>query len=144
MPQQTLIKEIMTRDVFTVDVEDTVRRADEIMREESIRHVPVIENGKYVGIITERSIMEYSLRRIYEFDNIDGEAGFNRILDYRRIMDSSLPMVYPEDSLQKALKLMTKHKIDCLPVVDWEKNLVGILTSVDIMLFFYNLISVDA
>lgn len=144
MSKNVIIKELMTRDVFTVDVEDTVRRADEIMREENVRHVPVIEQGKYVGMITDRSIMEYTLRQIYEFDNIDGEVGFNRIIDYRRIMDSSRPMLYPEDSLQKALKLMTKHKLDCLPVVDWDKNLVGVISSVDIMLYFYNLLNVDA
>lgn len=135
MNKPITIGELMTKDVFTVTLEDTVRKADLLMREENIRHLPVVENGKLIGLITERTIMEYTLRRLYDFeDNLD-ELAFNTIGDFKEIMLKNVKVIFPEDSLLKAVELMTKYKIDCLPVVDWQNNLVGIITSYDVLLY---------
>jgi CBS domain-containing membrane protein len=136
MPNRTKIEEIMTKGVFTVQRTDTVKKADEIMKDQNVRHVPVLDEDKFFGLITERTLMEYTLRRIYDYeDNID-EVGLNKISDFTNILEKNVHLIYPEDSVQKAVELMLKKKIDCLPVVDWKKNLVGILTSLDILLFF--------
>ncbi len=138
MPKGTKIEDIMTKGVFTVQRTDTVRKADEIMKEQKVRHVPVLDEDKFFGLITERTLMEYTLRRIYDFeDNID-DVGLNKISDFSYILDTNVHFVYPEDSVKKAIEIMLKKKIDCLPVVDWNKNLVGILTSPDILLLFLN------
>ncbi len=135
MNKPITIGELMTKDVFTVTLEDTVRKADLLMREENIRHLPVVENNKLIGLITERTIMEYTLRRLYDFeDNLD-EMALNTIGDFREIMLKNVKVIFPEDSLLKAVELMTKYKIDCLPVVDWQNNLVGIITSYDVLLY---------
>lgn len=138
MPARTRIEKIMSSGVFTVNIDDVVQKADEIMRNENVRHVPVVDGGKYVGLITERSLMEYTLRQLYEFDLSREEIAQNRILDFQNIMTKQHQVIYPEDSIQKAVKLMAKYKYDCLPVVDWSNNLVGIITSIDIMLFIHN------
>jgi CBS domain-containing protein len=135
MPSNTKISEIMTSGVFSVEIDDTIHRADEIMRNEHVRHVPVIDGGKFIGLITERTLMEYTLRRLYDFDDEFGEIGYNKIGDFSEIMTKNLHVIYPEDSVRKAVELMAKYKLDCLPVVDWKNNLIGILTSVDVMLF---------
>ncbi len=135
MNKPITIGDFMTKDVFTVTKEDTVRTADLLMREENIRHLPVVENGKLVGLITERTIMEYTLRRLYDFeDNLD-ELAFNTIGDFKEIMVKDVKVIFPEDSLLKAVELMTKYKIDCLPVVDWQNHLVGIITNYDVLLY---------
>jgi CBS domain-containing protein len=133
--RRTRVDEIMTRNLFTVSIEDTVHTADEIIRSEKVRHVPVLEGKKFVGLITERSIMEYTLRRLYDFEDNMGELARNRIIDFESVMTKKNRVIFPEDSVQKAIELMLKEKTDCLPVVDWDHNLVGILTSIDILLF---------
>ncbi|MFW5701762.1 MAG: CBS domain-containing protein, partial [Bacteroidota bacterium] len=45
----------MARNIFAVQIDDTVHEADEIMKRERVRHVPVLEGKKYVGLITERT-----------------------------------------------------------------------------------------
>lgn len=137
MPEKTTIEKIMTRGVFTVTLDNTVFEADRLMKDEKIRHLPVVDEKKFIGLITERTIMEYTLRQLYEFDESYGETGQNRIGDYREIMTRDVRIIYPEDSVMKACELMAKYKIDCLPVVDWQHNLMGILTSIDLLLFFY-------
>jgi acetoin utilization protein AcuB len=135
MPHETTVREIMTLNVFSVDVTDTVKKADEIMRAEKIKHIPVLEGGKIIGVITDRKLREYTLRQIYEFDNGYEEIGYNKIIDYESIMEPVSHVAYPEDSVRKAVKLFAKYRLDCLPVVDWEMKLVGILTHTDVMLF---------
>ena len=114
----TKVEEIMTKDVFSVELDDTIHKADEIMREESVRQVPVIDENKLIGLITERTLMEYSLRQLYDFDDEFGEIGYNKINDFQDVMAKNVRIIYPEDSLHKALELMAKYKTDCLPVVD--------------------------
>jgi CBS domain-containing protein len=141
MPQNTKIEEIMTKGVFSVDIDATIHSADEIIKNEGVRHVPVIESGKFVGLITERTLMEYSLKQLYDYDDEYGEIGHNKITDFSEVLQRDITVVYPEDSVLKAVEIMAKKKVDCLPVVDWKKHLVGILTSTDIMLFVYKKLS---
>ncbi len=135
MPSVTKVGEIMAKEVFSVDIEDTIHKADEIMRNEHIRHVPVLEGTKFVGLITERSLMEYSLRNLYDYEDEFGEMGYNKITDFNHVMTKNVQIIYPEDSVKKAIEIMIKRKVDILPVVDWDKNLVGILSFIDILLF---------
>jgi CBS domain-containing membrane protein len=135
MPNLTKLEDIMTKGVFTVSLYDTVNDADRIMREEKVRHVPVLDGNKFIGLITERTLNEYTLRQIYDFDDNVEDSGKNKIFDFQQVMAKDVHVVYPEDSVKKAVELMVKKKIDCLPVVDWDNNLLGILTIYDILLF---------
>lgn len=135
MPHNSRIYDIMSSELYTVDVTDTIKKADEIMRDEKVEHVPVMENDSLVGVITERKIMEYSLRQIYEFENPDKE-GFNKIIDYEQIMEKCNHVIFPEDSIAKAVKLMSKYNLKYLPVVDWQYRMQGIVTITDLLLFF--------
>ncbi len=134
----TKIEEIMTKNVFTVDIEDTVHKADEIMKREKIKHLPVLDKKKLIGMITERTIMEYSLRKLYDYNDEYGEEGHDKITDFRNVMAKNVKIIYPEDSVRKAVQTMAKKEIDCIPVVDWKNNLVGIVTSRDVFLFILN------
>lgn len=137
MPTVTKVAEIMTKNVFSVDIDDTVLKADEIMKSEHIRHVPVMEGKRIVGLINDRKIMEYTLRGIYEHDQNFGDGGFNKIIDFEKIMTPVTHVTYPEDSIAKAVKLMVKYHLDCIPVVNWDMHLEGILTTTDLLLFFH-------
>ena len=135
MPTITKIEEIMTKGVFTISLNDTINEADRIMKDEKVRHVPVVDNGKFIGLITERTLMEFTLRQIYDFDENIEESGRNKIGDFQQVMAKDIHLVYPEDSVKKAVEIMVKKKADCLPVVDWDNNLTGIITIYDILLY---------
>lgn len=111
MPNRTKIEEIMTRGVFAVQRTDTVKKADDIMKDQNIRHVPVLDEDKFFGLITERTLMEYSLRRIYDYDDNIDEVGLNKISDFTNIFEKNIHLVYPEDSVQKAVEIMLKKRL---------------------------------
>ncbi|MFP4369052.1 MAG: HPP family protein [Candidatus Kapaibacterium sp.] len=135
MPNLTNISEIMVRDLFTVDINSTVKKAHNIMRDENIRHVPVLEGTKLVGMITERKLIEYSIRQLYEFNSNMDEIADNRILDYQDMLVTGFQYLYPEDSVMKAIEKIAKYKTDYLPVVDWDMNLLGVVTPTDLLLY---------
>ncbi|MBX3042401.1 MAG: CBS domain-containing protein [Candidatus Kapabacteria bacterium] len=137
MPNKAKVSEIMTTNVFTVSIDDTVRDAELIMKNEKVRHIPVLEGTKIVGMICDDRIREYSLRKIYDSDQNFGEEAFNKITDFEKIMNEVTHVIYPEDSVAKAVKIFAKHKVNCLPVVDWEMNLVGLITNTDLLLYFH-------
>ncbi len=135
MLRATKIEEVMTKSIFAVDIEDTIHKADEIMRNEKLRYIPILDNKKFIGMITEQKLLEYNLQKLYDFDDEFGEAGYDKIIDFRNIMQKNVHIIYPEDSLYKAIELMAKKKINFLPVIDWKNNLVGIVSSSDLFLF---------
>lgn len=135
MLKHTKVSEIMSKNLFTIEITDTLHNADEIMKRENVRYVPVLEGSKYIGIITKQRVMEYTLRHLYDFNEDVTEFVETQILDFENIIEKNLHLLYPEDSIQKVLELFAKYKYDVLPVVDWDKNLVGIVSTTDILLF---------
>ncbi len=135
MLKQTKVSEIMSQNLFTIEITDTLRHADEIMKRENVRYVPVLEGSKYIGLITNHRIMEYTLRHLYDFNEDVNEFVETQILDFENIIEKNLHLLYPEDSIQKVLELFAKYRYEVLPVVDWDKNLVGIVSTTDILLF---------
>lgn len=140
MPVHVKVSEVMSTNMFTVSYDETLKKADEIIHNEHVKYVPVLESGKFVGMITERKIMEYSLRQIYDFDSNLGDLGFNKISDYEQVIENHQHVIYPEDSLPKGIKLMSKYNLEYLPVVDWDNNFKGIISTKEIMLYLNKLL----
>lgn len=114
------VKDIMTKNVLTIDVNQTVYEAAKLMSAKGIGCLVVTENDVAVGIVTERDF----LRRI-----VAERASFD--LKISAIMSKSLIIVDPDTSVRDAARLMATNKIRRLPVVKAEK-LVGILVASDL------------
>ena len=130
---KTLVKEIMNEDILTIDIFESLQKAEQIMEDENYRHIAVTENGKLAGIITNKKIMEYKLRELY-----DGKEEYfleDKILDFEKILKRAPSVVYPDDSLSKLVEMMIKKRIDFVPVVDWDQNILGCVSFNDVLLF---------
>ncbi len=118
------VRDVMVREVITVDENSTVKEAVDIMNEFQIGSLIVLERGKAMGIVTERDF----LRRVM--------AGAKDVVNtkVKEIMTTPLVVVEPSTDLEEAVKLMFENKIKKLAVVDANK-LVGIVTLTDIARF---------
>jgi CBS domain-containing protein len=114
------VKDIMTKTVVTIDVNQTVYEAAQLMSAKGIGCLVVTENDVAVGIVTERDF----LRRI-----VAERASFDQKIS--AIMSNSLITIDPETSIRDAARLMATNKIRRLPVVKAE-TLVGILVASDL------------
>lgn len=122
-----LVRDSMVRDVTTVSPETTAAEALGLCRERRIRHLPVLQSGTMVGLISDRDLRAATPAL--------GDA--NRATALERIqvgdeMAREITTADPEDPIEQAAMVMHEKKIGCLPVVGGDE-LVGILTTSDVM-----------
>jgi len=118
-----LIRRAMTNGAETVSSRDTLRTAADLMARGGFRRVPVVDDGKLVGIVSDRDVRAHS--------------GYLDITRVTAAMTSELKTVTPEMTVEDAARLMIHHKIGGLPVVE-NGDLIGIITTTDILKGFLN------
>jgi CBS domain-containing protein len=132
MPPSELktVADVMTKKIATVTPEDVIENIDDAMHRLRVRHLPVVDDqGKLVGLLSHPDLLHAASSFLS-----DRETDRNSIIDkvpVGRIMQHEVLTVQPTDSLIEAGKLMWDAKIGCLPVVDPEGTLVGIITEAD-------------
>jgi CBS domain-containing protein len=114
------IRDVMTPNPRTVTPDDTIQNAARIMRDEDTGAVPVVENGRPVGMVTDRDIVVRSVA--------DG-GQVNRSV--REIVTTGVVCVTPDMSTREANALMSEHQVRRLPVVE-NDQLVGIVSLGDL------------
>lgn len=131
MFDNVLVREWMTKQVFTVAPHTTLRSAHQLMKEHRIRRLPVMDDGHLVGIITigdarEASPSDATTLSIWELNYLWAQ------LTVDKVMTQHVITVGPDTPILDAANLMLEHKISGLPVLNDEGKLVGILTESDI------------
>jgi acetoin utilization protein AcuB len=127
------VKELMSKKLFTVGPEDMLDKVFFLFNFEAIRHLPVVEKGKVVGVLSDRDLKKIlGARRKIVTDKVDGTQFTVRARRVRTIMDRGVTTIGPDEQAADAAAIMAKRKIGCLPVVKKGK-LVGIITSTDIL-----------
>jgi len=135
------VKDLMQDSVYTVDPDDMIDRVFFLLHYEKIRHLPVVDKGRVVGIVSDRDLYKAlgPKSRSKGVESRNGETALHVIpRRVRNIMRRGVLTIGPDDDAGKAATLMAKKKIGALPVVRNEK-LAGILTATDILLAFANL-----
>jgi acetoin utilization protein AcuB len=125
------VKEVMVKEIATLDVNDELSLAHDIMRLGRIRHLPVVDGSRLVGIVSERDLFRSSLAQALGYSGPDSRNQM-KALRIKDIMVKEVTTISPEAKLYDAVKLMIDKKIGCLPVVE-DDRLVGLITETDIM-----------
>lgn len=112
---QTL-KDLMTQNVQVISPDDTIQAAALQMLKGDFGMLPVGENDRMIGTISDRDI---TIRAVAE-----GKDGSTKVRD---VMSERVIWAYETDSVDKGAKLMSEHQIRRLPIVNAEKRLVGIV-----------------
>jgi len=127
------VKDLMSTKLFTVGPEDMLDKVFFLFNFEAIRHVPVLEKGKVIGVISDRDLKKIlGPRKKIVTNEVDGTQFTVQARRVRTIMNRGITTIGPDEQAADAAAIMAKRKIGCLPVVKKEK-LVGIITSTDIL-----------
>jgi len=127
------VKDLMSKKLFTVGPEDMLDKVFFLFNFEAIRHLPVIEKGKVVGVLSDRDLKKImGARKKIVTDKVDGTQFTVHARKVRTIMDRGVTTIVPDEQAADAAAIMAKRKIGCLPVVKKGK-LVGMITSTDIL-----------
>ncbi len=132
------VQDLMTQKVLTVAPQDSVERVFLMFIYEKIRHVPVVEKKKLVGIISDRDLKKIVGAPKKFLVRPDGTTLTITARKVHTLMTSKVVTVEPRQRAADAAALMAKKKIGALPVVH-RNRLVGILTETDILRAFVKL-----
>jgi CBS domain-containing protein len=128
------IQEMMESHVVTACEDARLTEAEEKMRSRGIRHLPVVDlEGKLVGLFTQRDLYRILPSRLKEEDPIDAEVLKKYAL--KDVMRRAPEALRAEDSISKAVALMHEKKYGCVPIVDKDRKVIGIVTAIDILHF---------
>ena len=124
------VAEIMTDTVFTLQPQDTLNDARQLMHLAKIRHTPVTDDdGNFIGLITNRDLLACTISRLAEIDEAVQEE-IDVAISVSDVMRRDVYCVTPETSARHAAEVLLEHKYGCLPVLKG-RRLVGILTEAD-------------
>ncbi len=139
-------KDIMTEEVITIDPETSVEEAAELMSQYNVSGLPVLENGKLVGIVTEKDLIIKDKKLHFpEYINLIG--GIIYLESYKKfqeefkkyiavkvndLMTKHVETINPDTPVSEIAELMSKEEVNRMPVLDGDE-LVGIVTRGDLI-----------
>lgn len=126
------VSKYMAPQVISISPDIGVREAFFIMKENAIRHLPIVDDSKkLIGIISDRELRRpnwvdeaHDISHVYYLDNS---------LHVKDVMIENVFVLHTYDTLSKAVALLLDHGIGAAPVLDKTEQLVGMLSSIDLM-----------
>lgn len=124
----------MTKNLITVNVNDSLHNANNLFNSHKIRHLPVVANESLVGILSQTDILRISFGNTFGEQEGADEAIFD-MLSINQVMKQSPITVDANDTMKEAATMLAEREFHALPVEENGK-LVGIITTTDIINYF--------
>ena len=125
------VRKIMMGSPVTLTPDDTLDLANNVISLGRIRHIPVVENGKLVGLLSERDLIGAAANRIFGL-NQKSKSALLKTESVKSIMKKRLVTVTPDTPIKDAARLMADKKIGCVPVIS-AGALVGLVTTTNVL-----------
>lgn len=128
---QPTVQDIMMKGPATLKCDDILDLADDVMNLGRIRHLPIVEGDRVVGILSQRDLFRSALAAVVGWAHKTRKA-LLKTIQVKEVMSTPVTTVSPETSVKEAARIMMEKKIGCLPVVESEM-LVGLVTETDML-----------
>lgn len=131
MKKRVPVSSIMTKNLITANITDSLRQVNSLLKEKNIRHIPVVSGDKLVGIVSRTDILRLSFGDIFDGQEKADEVVFD-MLKLEQVMVSNPKTVQAEDTVREVAELFTEVEFHALPVVEGDK-IVGIVSTTDLI-----------
>ena len=126
-----LVKNWMSKNVITIDVNESMTHASGLMKENNIRGLPVMKNGELVGVVTDRDLKKASASDATTLD-IHELLYLIAKIKIKEVMTKDPITILFDDTVEEAAEVLLDNKLSGAPVVNNEGELVGVITQADI------------
>lgn len=131
MKKRVPVASIMTKNLITAHLTDSLRHVNSLLKKHQIRHIPVVSGDKLVGIVSKSDILRLSFGDIFEGQENADETVFD-MLKLEQVMVSNPKTVNAEDTIRDVATIFTQADFHALPVVEGDK-IVGIVSTTDLI-----------
>lgn len=129
------IATIMQTNVLTVHTGNRLSEVRKILIDQKIHHIPVVEEGKLIGLLTSNDLLRQSYGDPYK-QNIQQIDEWLDMINLRDAMQEDIVTIKPHESIREAGERLANGLYHCLPVVDEDEKLVGLITTTDLIRYF--------
>ncbi len=126
-----LVNDWMSAPAITVDIQDSMHRAVELMTERAIGILPVLDNGKLVGVVTDRDLKKAAPSSVALFETRQIVYHLARV-KIEGIMTRNPVTVGPDHTIEETAQILRENNISGCPVLDREEEVAGVITKNDI------------
>lgn len=116
------VRNIMTIDPVTASPNNSIKEVTELMTKNALQQIPVVENGKLLGLITSYDLWQYQIK---DCDDTDEHIG--------NVMNKNVLVIRPKDKVGTAAELFIDRRFKTLPVVNLDNDLKGVVTAFDVI-----------
>lgn len=132
MPGRMKVADLMSTDLVTLTEDETLAHAQRCMARGRIRHLPVVRDGRLTGLVTHRDLLAASFSIFAEIECNEQRRVFDTV-GVVEAMHRDVVTVTPDLGVAQAASILLENKYGCLPVVDDQGMLLGIVTEADFL-----------
>ena len=126
------VSKIMTKQLITLSLKDDLYKAEQLFKENHIRHIPVLEGKKIIGMLSLSDLKRISFLDSFDSKEIKIDNAVYKMLGIKQIMIKNLITVNSHISIKSIAEILAKNQFHALPVVD-NDELVGMVTTTDLL-----------
>ena len=122
----------MTKEVIKLNISDTLTKAESLFKKHHIRHIPVVNGNKIIGMLSYTDLLRISFADAIEDDEEEVDTTVYNMFSVEQVMAKNLTSISPDATIKEAAEILASREFHALPVVHGEL-LVGILTTTDLI-----------
>ena len=134
MERREPVSKIMSTDLVTLNLANTLFDAEKLFKKNKIRHIPVVNDRKIIGILSLTDLLRVSFVDSYGTEELDVDTAVYNMLSIEQIMVKKPVHVRSTTTIKEVAEILSKKEFHALPVVD-DGILVGIVTTTDLLNF---------
>ncbi|WP_418264869.1 CBS domain-containing protein [Flavobacterium faecale] len=132
MKKQVPVSSIMTKNIVKLNLTDDLSKAETLFKSNKIRHIPVVNNCKIVGMLSLNDLLRVSCTEADDEADLDLESVVYNMFSIKQAMTKNVVTIKHYTTIKDAATILVQNDFHALPVCDGE-NLVGILTTTDVI-----------
>lgn len=138
MRHDSTVASIMSTNVIKLNVTDSLSKAENLFKKNKIRHIPVMDGDRIIGMLSYTDLLKISIADTSENDDEVIDVTVYDVFNIQQVMAKNLILINPTTTIKYAAEILAEREFHALPVVENNK-LVGILTTTDLIRFLVSL-----
>ncbi len=135
MKKDVSVSEIMTKNILRLSLKDDLSTAESMMKKNHIRHLPVVEKERIVGMVSLNDLLRISFADAVDAEGDEIESTVYDMFTIEQVMTKKVEWISSEATVTDAARLFLKYDFHALPVVD-NDCLTGIVTTTDVIRYY--------
>ncbi|UOB16808.1 CBS domain-containing protein [Abyssalbus ytuae] len=137
MKNKVKVSTIMTTDLIQLNISDSLYKAEKLFKKYKIRHLPVVQGKRIVGILSYTDLLRISYVDVIDEDDETVESIVYDMFSLPQVMMNKPVVVSPDTPIKEVAEILSQREFHALPVVE-NDELVGIVTTTDLIRYFYS------